>query len=316
MKHSRVITLLLILLVTVSFATSEMHYKNVHEDMYHKIVHTQNNLEALSQAVGKDIDRLLARDNIIYSYVARNLERKPNFRKLARANVRLKIGKSGGSGTVIGIEDDGYIYILTAKHCTPFNETKKKQRYSKKIKGLKLEVEIPMLDKEFDSGKGKDYLKGYQYVTVKKEDVYADEKYDIALFRFPIVKGHDLAVISPSRRPCFIGNTVYAVGNPIAMIDNITKGIYSCRKTWKEKDYMVISSGIIFGNSGGAVVNEDGDLVGVVSSIAYFDLSKPRQRVYICHLGMAVPQHIMIPFVLEAYENLQKEISTETETTN
>lgn len=90
------------------------------------------------------------------------------------------------------------------------------------------------------------------------------------------------------------------------MIDSITRGIHSCKKTWKEKDYMVISSGVIFGSSGGAVVNEDGYVVGVVSSIAYFDLPKPRQRVFIFHLGMAVPQHIMIPFVLEAYEALQE----------
>ena len=315
MRQSRLILLLLTLLVAVSLVSSEVRFTNMVIQTNKNLIATQRNLKAFSQIVGIDIGRLLAKDDVLTSTIINNLERKPNFYNLARANIRLKIGTSGGSGSIIGIEKDGYTYVLTAKHCTPLegiNKKRKRRRYKTLI------VEIPMLDKEFDSGRGKDFKIGNQYIDIAIEDIYADEIYDLALFRFPTIEGHNLSVISPAKRRLYIGDTVYAVGNPIAMTDNITKGIFSCSKTFEEIDYMVISSGIIMGNSGGAVANEDGEIVGVVVAISQFIAPRPRTLIYVFHLGMCVPQEIMVNFVLEAHENLakEKEIPAKTQITN
>ena len=297
-KHGKTFTYLLVLLLASSIFLNQYFIR----DIYKKIgivTQTQQNVSAITPGVVDLHDEFHSFADFVVNYY----ERKPDFQILQKANVRMKIGRNGGSGTVIGLEKD-YTYVLTAKHITP-----QKKRET-------LEIEVPMLDKTYDDGKGKDYKIGFTYVSIIKENIYVHEVYDIALVRFPTVEGSDLAVVLPAKRKIKVGDTVYAVGNPIAMTDNITKGIFSNRKRFKGKDYMVISSGIIMGNSGGAAINEDGEIVGVVVAISHFITPRPKTQIFVFHLGMCVPQKIMIPFVLEAYENLTQEIQAKTEINN
>lgn len=216
MRNSKVITLLLIFLLTASFVTSETNFQDELLGMYHKtellkrvLVQTQfdlvlahsalavlyekqNIIFAETEKLNQDIIQTQLASAIIHenqkviktgveqvnknlldfgNFVINYYDRKPNFPLLQKADVRLKIGTSGGSGTVVSIEDD-YIYVLTAKHCTPLGEPKKGWSFFKYNKNTKLEVEVPMLDKKFDSGKKENYLLGHQYVTIKNEDIY------------------------------------------------------------------------------------------------------------------------------------------------
>ena len=286
MKLRRIIILLIMLAITASLVISNLQMSYRMERLYQIMVQTQNNL-----------GDALQKDDALTFYIANNLERKPNFEKLQKANVQLRIGRSGGAGTVIGIEED-YTYVLTAEHCTP-----QKKRYE-------YEIEIPMKDKDFPK-QGKGYLKGHTYIDIEKENIYRHKKYDVALIRFPTVEGHDLEILLPSEYPAKIGDTIYAVGNPMSLTDNITKGILSAKvreeTTRKKKKiaYTIVSSGIIFGNSGGAIVNQDGEIIGVVVEIEFFKTHP------LIQIGYCVPRHVMIPFVVEALNALQEKTNTE-----
>lgn len=279
----RIIVLLLILAITISsfynrFCILDLH-KRIDADIACQAALTISTWTLSDRVIS------LERENC-----------KPDFVKLQKANVRLKIGDGCGSGTVVRIEN-GYIYVLTAEHCTP---GKKRETY---------EVEVPIKNKDYKK-EGRSYLKGCKYITVDRKDIYRHEEYDIALIRFLVVEGHDLEIISPAKKIAEVGDTIYAVGNPVDTIDNITKGLFSSKATSCGIDSMVISSGVIFGNSGGAVVNDGGEIVGVVSQIRSF--FKFGQRILVFHMGFCVPQHIMIPFLQEAYENLQQEVPAES----
>lgn len=55
------------------------------------------------------------------------------------------------------------------------------------------------------------------------------------------------------------GQTVYAIGSPLGMRDSVTKGIVAKL----EKDYVITDAQIQPGNSGGPLVNEQGEVIGV-----------------------------------------------------
>lgn len=64
------------------------------------------------------------------------------------------------------------------------------------------------------------------------------------------------------------GETCFAIGNPLGLNDTITKGIVS--KTNLEMDgfkatFLVLDCVVLPGNSGGAVVDKKGHLIGIVS---------------------------------------------------
>ena len=220
-----------------------------------------------------------------------NVHKYPDYSKLQKSNVRIKQGWGGGSGTVIKIEN-GYTYVLTAKHVVDGSQT--------------IEIEIPMKDKTYENNKGAHYIKvGVEYVDILSENIYLHKSSDIAMVRFPTLEGHDLAVTPGAPKAGEIGDVIYVIGNPIRLIDNITRGLYSSDRTWSDTDYMVISAPIIFGNSGGAVVNNKGELLGVVSAISQFEVK--RYTVYVFHIGLAIPYKTVTPFVQEAYQNMGKE---------
>ncbi|GAA3957941.1 trypsin-like peptidase domain-containing protein [Allohahella marinimesophila] len=55
------------------------------------------------------------------------------------------------------------------------------------------------------------------------------------------------------------GNPVFAVGSPLGMRDSVTSGII----TRRQKDYLVTDARILPGNSGGPLLNQAGEVIGV-----------------------------------------------------
>ena len=218
-----------------------------------------------------------------------------DFQRLVRANIQIFSGKYTGSGTVVAIED-GYIYILSARHVV--ESDKKTDR---------LVVEIPIIDKNFIN-KDKTYAADRGCILVdanRAEDVVICADYDLALIRIKDFPGHELSWLPPGRKEPELGEVLYVVGNPQAFRDVISKGIFVGEDIFAGLIEYRVYAGVSYGNSGGAIVNTDGEIVGVLyakmsGGIASF-------------MGVAVPRKPMLKFVVGAYEIFEKEDAAVTE---
>lgn len=212
------------------------------------------------------------------------LKENVDFAKLQRANVLIKSGTKSGSGTVINIKD-GYIYFLTACHVV-----------TQENHNDRLTIEIPVKEKSF-TYKDKDYgeVKGCQFVDVDKDkDVVFSDRYDLALIRIKDFPGHELSYLPLASKDPKVGDTIYVVGNPMGIRDIITKGIYTGAEKIDGLRGSLISSDITFGCSGGALVNDDGEIIGIVfAKVSDFLIS---------YIGICVPRRPTVKFVREAYE--------------
>lgn len=76
--------------------------------------------------------------------------------------------------------------------------------------------------------------------------------------KFPIIKIGD-------SNPLNIGQRVYAIGSPLGFENTISEGIISGLRSFEEsgKNFIQITASISPGSSGGAVVNDKGELIGI-----------------------------------------------------
>ena len=76
--------------------------------------------------------------------------------------------------------------------------------------------------------------------------------------KFPSVKLGDVKSLK-------VGQRVYAIGSPMGFENTISEGIISGLRSYEEyeKNFIQISASISFGSSGGAVVNDKGELIGI-----------------------------------------------------
>jgi len=221
------------------------------------IIKTVRILEIQIQKIIKDISFLLI-----------NIDPKPDIEKSITSTVQLKVGRYGGAGVII--KDDGeYLYILTAKHIvTP--------------KG-KVEIVITNLVTN-----KKTYIE-----IIPRKNIYIDEEVDLALIKLLRPEGR-YSVISLAEKEPKIGETIYTVGHPIGTYYTVNIGIvsnYIKNPFVKRKGtYMLISAPSIFGNSGGAVINNKTEVVGIASGIMWLG-KNPKDianTVYVYHMTFAI----------------------------
>ena len=162
-------------------------------------------------------------------------EQEIDFDKVSASIVTIESvnnrGKSFGSGVIIS--DDGY--IITAFHV---------------LSGNLSTVKIS----------GKSYLANL---------IGFDEYADLAVLK---INERDLEYIEFSDDAALqIGQTVYAVGNPYNLGTSVSRGILSATGRNFGNPYLDIiqtDAAINKGNSGGALVNDRGELIGLSTSIA------------------------------------------------
>ncbi len=77
-----------------------------------------------------------------------------------------------------------------------------------------------------------------------------------------------------------IGQRVYAIGNPLGFENTISEGIVSGLRSYEEfgMNFIQITASISSGSSGGAVVNDKGELIGISTLI-----SKRRAKLKFCY---------------------------------
>lgn len=215
-----------------------------------------------------------------------DLFQKPDFEELKSITVQVKIGKAGGAGILIK-ETEKYLYISTAQHIT-------------RRKG---KVSVWLLD---INGK---FVK---IIDIDRKNIFEDKILDLALIRILKPKAQFNYVNFAKNSPV-VGTKIYSIGHPLmfrytfneGIVTNYTKRI-SCTK--KEAVYLQISAPSIGGNSGGALINEKNELVGMVIGIMYIDKGIFKGQILLPHISFAVK--------IEDIKRFLKEIDNETVNSN
>ena len=103
---------------------------------------------------------------------------------------------------------------------------------------------------------------GEQYTQVRVTSF--DENRDLAILR---ISGFELPSLSLGNSDNVkVGATVYAIGNPLGLEESVTKGIVSSVRVGKDGTKIIqTDSAVSPGNSGGPLIDEDGQVVGVVT---------------------------------------------------
>ena len=175
------------------------------------------------------------------------------------------------SGTIISKEDR---LILTAYHCVTSQfedyEEETVNPDTGEIKKIKKRRKLPL---EVWTNK----VRNYEIVSTVKYSakiVASDNKNDIALLQITDTDYVPAAavVLAADTYQYKRGKLIYAVGNPGITYDNsITEGIISNSQRTINIDgidfkFFQHSASIIGGNSGGSILNEDGEMIGTVSA--------------------------------------------------
>ena len=103
---------------------------------------------------------------------------------------------------------------------------------------------------------------GEQYTQIRVASF--DQDRDLAIIRLP---GFSLPTVSLGNSDNVkVGATVYAIGNPLGLEESVTKGIVSSIRV-RDNGTKVIQtdSAASPGNSGGPLINEQGEVIGVVT---------------------------------------------------
>lgn len=201
--------------------------------------------------------------------------------------VRVVEGRGSGSGTVIYSQPDEVgkyeTYVLTNHHVI-----------DRAIK----------ITEEWCSTSGKDikqerrsvvYVEIFQYLhlsvpvgTLKVEaDIVAyNKREDMALLKLRSeTQVKHVAKLAPRDMRHYVLSTTYAVGCSLSFPPLPTKGMLT-RKNFliNSLPYHMSSAQIIYGNSGGAMFNEDGKLIGIPSLGLVIGWGTP-----ITHMGLFIP---------------------------
>lgn len=91
------------------------------------------------------------------------------------------------------------------------------------------------------------------------EVIQYDEQEDFILFRVDVANTNCLPIARSRPR---VGEKVYAIGSPRGLENTFSSGEVS---QWRDQNLMQISALIDHGSSGGALVNEYGEVVGITS---------------------------------------------------
>lgn len=91
------------------------------------------------------------------------------------------------------------------------------------------------------------------------EVVHKSEKEDFILFRVDVAGSNYIPV---ARSKPQVGERVFAIGSPQGLENTFSSGEVS---QWRDKNLMQISVQIDHGSSGGALINEYGEVVGITS---------------------------------------------------
>lgn len=195
------------------------------------------------------------------------------------------------SATLISVKER---LLLTNHHCVDqYLNTQTRQVVDEKGRVNDVEYEtkkdVPVSQRQYT---GHIEVGNQSYSTVI---VAYDESVDLGLLQFRLEKIPNKihSEIWTGDKP-LRGDTVYAVGNPLGLDATLTKGVISSMNRrikvgGEEKDYLQMDAGIAGGNSGGALYNVTGQLIGVPAASARGTM-----------IGLSIPYTSIQTFLEEA----------------
>jgi serine protease Do len=146
-------------------------------------------------------------------------------------------------------------------------------------------------------------------VSVEGKILAVDQPNDLALVKIePSHPFKELKLIDA--RDVLVGETVIAIGNPLGLENSVSEGVVSGKKRFfgnqqtgaVMRDLIQTDAAINIGNSGGALFNLDGELVGINIAVV--------QNA--ANIGFAIPSD-KIKTMLEQYRVLKKEKEKQAE---
>ena len=193
--------------------------------------------------LGEDVKREIINVHILSEpdlAVRKKLSAQEVYKNVCKSVVTVYVKEndrkfSQGTGSIIGKGEKDY-YILTNKHVVLAKSSKIK-------KPLSYEVQL---------------------YTGARFDAHLDfysRKLDLALLRAKMPEEYvKIIKISPKKFQN-VGDRVYTLGTPIGMANTFTEGIISALRD----EYIQTDATIFYGNSGGPLINEYAELIGVVT---------------------------------------------------
>ena len=159
----------------------------------------------------------------------------------------LDMAGAEGSGSGFIVERSGKRYIITNAHVIESASDEPGSIYAYTINRKKYELKI----------------------------VGGDSFYDIAVLEFVDKPGSEIATVNFKTEESRIGETVYAIGNPLGEYPySVSDGIISAKNrvrggTTGKFGFLQTTATVIWGNSGGPLVDAKGKVAGINSQIAF-----------------------------------------------
>jgi S1-C subfamily serine protease len=207
------------------------------------------------------------------------------------------------SGTLISLK---YKLILTNNHCVKDNIDKIEQEETDANGKVEKVTRETFRDMKLEQKSYKDFTE-VGSTSLQAEIVAHDKKFDLAILR---IKADSIpqtlySQVLPPTQKVSRGDLVYVVGNPQGLDANLNEGHISSttRKLhWDEDNtdvaYYGVDAGVNPGNSGGALYNADGLLIGVPAATIGHATA----------LGFAIPVESIRKFLNEnCYESVYAE---------
>jgi len=197
-----------------------------------------------------------------------------DIQKILNSSVIVNALFSGGSGTVIKLTNEN-MYILTCHHVIDMVLI-----WQEEIPELKVKVGYIRTDKYGETI-------GKTYYTA--EIVKYDEDNDMALLKVKLIDENltevSIAEIEPEK-----GDAVYSVGNPLGMIRTLSKGILAN----KEEGFYICDNTTTYGNSGGGLFNDKGELIGVPSNVTgyYFKTDENEEETFVPETSLGYSRNL------------------------
>jgi S1-C subfamily serine protease len=197
---------------------------------------------------------------------------------------------SGCSGTLI---DGDNRLVLTNYHCiNDFVKTEEREviALNGAVNTVKFEklLDVPVSQKTYED------FKVVSQATYTGVIVAKDDSVDLALIQLRVTQlPYTMEAELFTGLKVYRGETAWAVGNPLGLDATVTRGTISSVNRMVaiggiERPYFQVDVGIAPGNSGGALYNDEGKLIGV-----------PAAGAHGTSVGLAIPYTIIQEFLTE-----------------
>jgi S1-C subfamily serine protease len=184
------------------------------------------------------------------------------------------------SGSGFAIQRNGKIYIVTNAHVVETASEKPGSIYIFSISRKKYEVKV----------------RG------------GDSFYDIAILEFVDKPGSEITTLEFKKEPCRIGETVFAIGNPLGEYPySVTNGIISAKNRVRSGrtgkfGFLQTTATVIWGNSGGPLIDVNGRVAGINSQLAFATAPNGTQ-IWQSQINFALENEICIRLVNDILNN-------------